>query len=63
MAGHHLPDLVLLEGRHVGISLVDGTRIDDCQLVFAGEDRVWVYVNGRDAFVNPTTVCDFWECL
>jgi len=61
MAGHRLPDLVRLEGRRVGISLKDGSRIDDCQLVFAGRDRVWVFVNGRDTFVNATTVSDFWE--
>ena len=61
MAGHRLPDLVRLEGRRVGISLKDGSRIDDCQLVFAGRDRVWVFVNGRDTFVSATTVSDFWE--
>ena len=61
MTGHRLPDLVRLEGRRVGISLKDGSRIDDCQLVFAGRDRVWVFVNGRDTFVSATTVCDFWE--
>jgi len=61
MTGHRLPDLVRLEGRRVGISLTDGSRIDDCQLVFAGRDRVWVFVNGRDAFVRATNVCDFWE--
>jgi len=61
MTGHRLPDLVRLEGRRVGISLKDGSRIDDCQLVFAGRDRVWVFVNGRDTFVSATTVSDFWE--
>jgi len=61
MTGHRLPDLVRLEGRRVGISLKDGSRIDDCQLVFAGRDRVWVFVNGRDTFVTATTVSDFWE--
>ncbi|GEM_PF-1767277 len=57
-----LSDLVLLEGRRVGIALADGSRIDDCHLVFAGDDRVWLFRDGQDAFVNATNVCDFWEC-
>ena len=61
MTGHRLPDLVRLEGHRVGIALTDGSRMDDCQLVFAGNDRVWVFANGRDTFVNATTVWDFWE--
>ena len=61
MTGHRLRDLIRLEGRQVGLSLTDGSRIDDCQLVFAGDDRVWVFVNGRDTFVRATTVSDFWE--
>jgi hypothetical protein len=56
-----LRDLALLEGRRVGIALVDGSRIDDCHLVFAGDDRVWVFENGHDTFVTASTVCDFWE--
>jgi len=61
MTGHRLPDLVRLEGHRVGISLTDGSRMDDCQLVFAGRERVWVFTNGRDEFVKASTVCDFWE--
>jgi hypothetical protein len=61
MTGQRLRDLIRLEGRQVGLSLTDGSRIDDCQLVFAGDDRVWVFVNGRDRFVNARTVSDFWE--
>ena len=61
MTGHRLPDLVRLEGHQVGIALIDGSRIDDCQLVFAGRDRVWVFSNGRDKWVNAMAVCDFWE--
>jgi len=56
-----LRDLALLEGRRVGIALTDGSRIDDCQLVFAGDERVWLFVNGRDSFLSATTVSDFWE--
>jgi len=61
MTGHRLPDLERLEGRRVGIALTDGSRIDDCQLVFAGRDSLWVFVNGDDAFVSASTVRDFWE--
>ena len=61
MTGHRLPDLERLEGRRVGIALIDGSRIDDCDLVFAGRDRVWVFTNGRDEWLNATNVCDFWE--
>jgi len=61
MTGNRLLDLVRLEGQKVGISLIDGSRMDDCHLVFAGRDRVWVYVNGHDEFVSSTTVSDFWE--
>jgi hypothetical protein len=58
-----LRDLVLLEGRNVGIALSDGSRIDDCQLVFAGRDRVWVFTNGRDEWLHASHVCDFWESV
>jgi len=61
MSGHHLRDLERLEGHRVGIALADGSCIDDCQLVFAGRDRVWVFVNGQDAWLSATTVSDFWE--
>jgi hypothetical protein len=61
MTGHCLRDLVQLEGRRVGIVLTDGSRIDDCHLVFAGRDRVWVYVDGEDAWLGASTVSDFWE--
>jgi len=61
MTGHRLSDLERLEGRRVGIALSDGSRIDDCQLVFAGRDRVWVFSNGADEWVNAAKVCDFWE--
>ena len=56
-----LRDLALLEGHRVSIALTDGSRIDDCQLVFAGDERVWLFDNGRDTFVWASRVCDFWE--
>jgi hypothetical protein len=56
-----LRDLVLLEGHRVGMTLTDGSRIDDCHLVFAGDDRVWVFEDGHDTFVSTASVWDFWE--
>jgi hypothetical protein len=50
-----------LEGRRVNLSLVDGSRIDDCQLVLAGRFKLWVFVNGHDTFVHVDRVTDFWE--
>ena len=64
MTGHRLPDLVRLEGRRVGISLKDGSRIDDCELVSVGGGRrghLWVHANGADSFVPLSKVADIWE--
>ena len=52
------------EGHRVSIALVDGTRIDDCELISAGrrgEDRLWLYSNGADTFVALDEVADLWE--
>ena len=54
-------ELSSLEGRQVNLALIDGSRIDDCQLVLAGRDKLWVFVNGQDAFVGVERVIDFWE--
>ncbi|MGH9022888.1 MAG: hypothetical protein ACRDV9_07295 [Acidimicrobiia bacterium] len=54
-----------LEGRRVGISLADGSRIDDCQLISAGYrglENLWLYTNGADRFVPLAEVTDVWEC-
>jgi len=45
----------------VSLSLIDGSRIDDCQLVLAGRFKLWVFVNGHDAFVRVDRVTDVWE--
>jgi hypothetical protein len=50
-----------LEGR-----LVDGSRIDDCELVSAGQHGVhslWLYTNGADTFAPLVDVTDLWEVL
>jgi hypothetical protein len=54
-------ELSKLEGHHVNVALVDGSRIDDCQLVLAGKAKLWVFVNGQDNFVHVDTITDVWE--
>ena len=57
-------NLEALEGRHVSLALVDGTRIDDCQLVSAPRGtltRVWIYADGCDRFVPAHQIGDAWE--
>jgi hypothetical protein len=52
-----------LEGRKVCVALVDGSRIDDCQLVSIGRGRVdtlWVYTHTGDSFIPFTDVVDIW---
>ena len=52
-----------LEGRRVSLALVDGSRLDDCELVSAGHGTatLWLYVNGGDLFVPVADVTDAWE--
>lgn len=55
-----------LEGRRVSLALVDGSRLDDCQLVSGGRrgaESVWVFTNGGDAFIPLGCVVDVWEVL
>lgn len=54
-------ELNQLEGRQINVALVDGSRIDDCQLVLAGRAKLWVFVNGHDTFVHVDRVTDVWE--
>jgi hypothetical protein len=52
------------EGRTVSLALVDGTRLDECQLVSAGRHgtgTLWLYGNGADRFVELDAVVDLWE--
>ena len=53
-----------LEGRRINVSLSDGSRIDDCELVSSGRAGVrtlWVFTNGTDSFVPLHDVVDVWE--
>ena len=64
MSWKRLSELRSLEGRQVSVSLADGSRIDDCQLVSAGSPGVqtlWVFSNGADTFVPLPDVLEVWE--
>jgi len=57
-------DLRAFEGRHVGLALQDGSRIDDCQFISAPRghlDRVWVCIDGADLFLAADEISDAWE--
>ncbi len=48
----------------MSLALHDGSRIDDCQLVSAGRSRlakVWLFINGHDAFIPRDGIADVWE--
>ena len=58
--------LRMFEGSQVSVSLRDGSRLDDCQLVSAGRSgttTLWLFSNGDDVFVPQTDVIDVWEVL
>jgi len=64
MTRAHLPEFATLEGRQVSVSLRNGDRIDDAQLVSAGHNRaatVWLFTNGADRFFAVGDVIDVWE--
>ena len=63
MTAEHLHELTHLAGRRIHISLADGTRLDDCELVLVSPFKLWVFINGRDAFVNLKRVTDVWEAV
>jgi hypothetical protein len=52
-----------LEGHRVSLALIDGSRLDDCELVSAGHGAptLWLFVNGADVFVSCSEVTDAWE--
>ena len=52
------------EGEQVNLALRDGTRLDDCNLVSGGRNRLdnlWLFVNGEDVFVARSDVVDLWQ--
>ena len=50
-----------LEGHKIHLALVDGSRIDDADLVSARNTTLWLFTNGEDAFVRADDVIDIWE--
>ena len=63
MSKQRRAQLKMFEGRHVNISLRNGCRIDNCQLVSSGRTYVphlWLYANGADTFVPLDEVVDMW---
>jgi hypothetical protein len=63
MTPGRMSDLRTLEGRQVGLSLADGSRIDDATLVSARPSRgtLWLFSGGADLFVRAAAVVDAWE--
>jgi hypothetical protein len=64
MTAERLSQLRWLEGRRVNVALRDGSRIDDCELVSFGRNRLgslWLFSNGSDVFVALDDVVDLWE--
>jgi hypothetical protein len=56
--------LTHLEGRIVSVALIDGSRIDDCQLVSARGRKgrqLWLFTFRGDTFVDLDDVVDIWE--
>jgi hypothetical protein len=57
--------LQALVGRDVGLALVDGTRLDDCELVSQPRARrigtAWIVHGGHDVFVPVEAIADVWE--
>jgi hypothetical protein len=64
MTKYRALSLKSMEGRQVGVSLRNGERIDDSQLVSGGRRRLgslWLFSNGEDVFVPLSDVVDVWE--
>jgi hypothetical protein len=56
--------LQALGGRRVSVALVDGSRIDDAQLISAGRHAlrtIWVFVSRVDTFLPLVDIVDIWE--
>ena len=56
-----LSDLV---GKRVGVALVGGQRLDDCQLIALprrNARKFWLWAGGDDVFVSQSDVLDVWE--
>jgi hypothetical protein len=64
MSRDRLSQIKALEGHQVSLSLRDGSRLDDCQLVSSGRNQastLWLFGSGTDTFVPLDQVIDLWE--
>src|SRR4051812_44801022 len=64
MTKQQVLSLKSMEGTQVNVALLNGERIDDCQLVSSGRRRLgslWLFSNGEDVFVPLSEVLDVWE--
>ena len=58
-----LSELRSLEGQYVCVAVVDGSCLDDCQLVSVGAGpagSLWLVDDGHDVFVPLCEVMDVW---
>jgi hypothetical protein len=64
LSPHTLSTIRRLEGRHVGVQLADGSRIDDCELVSAARrahGTLWLLVGDDDRILPLDDVENLWE--
>ena len=61
MTGQQRRGLLSLEGRLVHLSMLDGSRLDDVNLVSARAGTLWIYAHGEDFFLPVETVVNVWE--
>ena len=53
-------ELRRFEGSSVSLSLADGSRLDDVDLVSARGVTLWIFAGGQDRFVPVASVIDAW---
>jgi hypothetical protein len=61
---HPTSTLRPFEGTQVNILFRDGSRIDDCNLVSSGRNRLdnlWLFISGEDVFVPRADLVDIWQ--
>jgi hypothetical protein len=53
-------ELHRFEGSSVSLALVDGSRLDDVNLISARGGKLWIFHRGEDVFVPVSLVVDAW---
>jgi hypothetical protein len=64
--GPGITELKALEGRPVSLTMTDGSRIDNAQLISAGRqgvETIWILIDGVDAFLPLVSVADACESM